>query len=57
MIKVFDKFIFDSIELFGIKPLGSELSYLNDFNFSYLVILLFNTWESEDSRKKHFKNI
>ena len=40
MIKVFDKFIFDSIESFGIKPLGSEWS-----------------WESEDSGKKHFKNI
>ena len=57
MIKVFDKFIFDLMELFGMKPLGTKWSYLDDFNFSYLVILLFNAWESEDSGKKHFKNI
>ena len=34
MIKVFDKFIFDLMELFGMKPLGTKWSYLDDFNFS-----------------------
>ena len=47
MIKLFDKIIFDLMELFGMKPLGTKWSYLDDFNFSYLVILLFNTWETE----------
>ena len=57
MIKVFGKFIFDSMKLFGTKPLGTEWSYLDDFNFSYPIILLFNTWETKDSGKKYFKNI
>ena len=37
MIKVFDKFIFDSIESFGIKPLGFEWSYLDDLIFHILL--------------------